>query len=152
MKNLPTLTILACAALSAARAADASDVKLADLIAQSEVIVYGHVVRSAKDTQNSVTFVPQTVLKGDGIAANNALPLCNAVGAPDSFDLRAVSKGLIIFARSTAECLQPVHGFASVIAVGRGGLAETAALYDQPAREPVATFLGKIRHLLQSAR
>jgi hypothetical protein len=151
MKNIPVLTALACTTLTAPPAAHSSDVKLADLVAQSEVIVYGHVVRSAKDTQNSVTFVPQTVLKGDGIAANTALPLCNTVGAADSFDLRAVSKALIIFATSTAECLKPVHGFASTIAVGRGR-AETAALYDQPARQPVAAFMAKIRHLLQSSK
>jgi hypothetical protein len=151
MKTLLRLAAVACVTLGVAPAARSSDVKLADLIAQSEIIVYGHVVRSARDTQNAVTFVPQTVLKGEGIAVNTALPLCNAVGANDSFDLRAVSKPLIIFANSTAECLKPVHGFASTIAVGRGK-AETAALYDQPARQPVAAFMAKIRHLLQTSK
>jgi hypothetical protein len=151
MKTVSVVTVVACVSLSVTPPAHSSDVKLADLVAQSEVIVYGHVVRSAKDTQNSVTFVPQSVLKGDGITVNTPLPLCNAVGASDSFDLRAVSKPLIIFANSTAECLKPVHGFASTIAVGHGK-AETAALYDQPAREPVSSFLAQIRHLLQSSK
>jgi hypothetical protein len=128
-----------------------ADIKLPDLVAQSEAILYGHVVKGNRDVGNQVSFLAQTVLKGQGFLPNAAVPLCNPVGSSDSYDLRSASKPLIVFVTSSADCLMPVHGLASTIVVS-GGYAQTAAIFDQPSREPVAGFLGKIRRLVGQAR
>jgi hypothetical protein len=128
----------------------ALDIKLADLVAQSEVIMYGHIIPGGGATESRVSFDPLLVLKGQGIPANKSVPVCNAAGGAESFDLRAARSPLIIFAKSSADCLMPVHGSASTIAVNRG-FAETTAIYDQPSKQRSAEFLAKIRRLVPQA-
>jgi hypothetical protein len=151
MKSNIAFLTLAVAMYCLPTVAGATDITLADLIAQSEMILYGHVAKGGNSTDTKVSFIPQAVLKGSGIAPGKPVPVCNTIGASDSFDLRAATKPLVVFAKSSADCLLPVHGIASTIVVSRG-LAETAAIFDQPSREPISSLLAKIRHIVQHAQ
>jgi hypothetical protein len=125
------------------------DITLAELVARSDVIVYGVVVNEPESKSHAVVVVPKAVLKGNIRANEDAFVVCNVVGDSESIDLNSVRRPLVVFAKRTPECLVPVHGITSTIVV-RDGIAATAAIVDQPSRQSVADFLEKVKQITSS--
>jgi hypothetical protein len=138
------LTALSLLAVSAGATAKLVDMKLSELVALSEVIVYGRVTSPDKGAEGTITFVAERVLKGAAVHKGMSVAICNAVDDSESLDLRAVHKRLVVFAKPDGPCFRPVHGISSTIIVSKG-VAATAAIVDQPSQQPLSDFLEKIR-------
>jgi len=125
------------------------DINLSDLIAQSDVIVYGLVVNGDEGGNATVVVMPRAVLKGEKPEKHRGFTICNVVGNTESLDLRSVRRPLVIFGKKNQDCLMPVHGISSTIVVYKG-LAATASIVDQPDQQAISEFLKRIRRIVSS--
>jgi hypothetical protein len=125
------------------------DINLSELVAQSDVIVYGQVVNGNEGDKDTVLVTPRAVLKGMKRENEKGFTICNIVGNTESLDLRSVHRPLVIFGRKNEDCLMPVHGISSTIVVDKG-LAATASIVDQPDQQPISEFLKRIRQIVSS--
>jgi hypothetical protein len=123
------------------------DINLSQLVAQSDVIVYGLVVSGNEGNKGTVIVTPKAVLKGAKLENEKGFIICNVVGKTESLDLRSVHRPLVIFASKNQDCLMPIHGISSTIIVNKG-LAATASIVDQPNQQSISEFLRKIRRMV----
>ena len=140
-------TIVVLLGVCSAAMARLLDVSLSELVAQSDVIVYGVVVNENGKNQGTVAITPKTVLKGAKGEDEKRFIVCNIVGNTESLDLREVHQPVVVFAKKNEDCLMPVHGISSTIVVNKG-LAATASIVDQPTQQSISEFLKRIRRIV----
>jgi hypothetical protein len=125
-------------------------VTLSQLVDESDTIVYGSFKltprAAAAQSESFVSFIPKSILRGQGIAVNEPIALCNTSGERVP-DLSKMTGTLVIFATKQLECFGLAHGNKSIIRV-KAGRARTGAMDDQPEAQPLKTLLNKIRVLV----
>ena len=124
-------------------------VSLSELVRKSDLIVYGHVnltVGVSGESPSLVSFVPETILKGNAIPGKSGITFCNPTG-DELPDLSKIAGQLVIFASKRPECFELSHGDRSLVPV-EAGVAKTVAIEGQPDTQSFRSFTRKLRLLV----
>jgi hypothetical protein len=157
MKNATRIIALAVVLCSPAPrlVAKVSSMSLAEMVKRSPIIVYGETleVDGSSPPRNVawVAFKTLVVVRGSESLAKEIIYLCNSPPPMMDYpDLRrwAGGVGVLFLTENNNGCFDLVHSYVSVVDV-RDNQATTAAIEDQPIRQPLGRFLKKVRSLIQ---
>jgi hypothetical protein len=126
-------------------------VSLDELIRESDVVVYGRVVKHSvtpTDKSNSIAWIkPIAILENkSGLSTGADIAICN-YSDTESVDLNAHPGKYVVFAKQGDHCYAPIAGLKSVVLI-QGDMALTGFIDGQPDKMKAREFLHKIRTLV----
>ena len=125
---------------------------LAELVQQSDVILYGetarHVATPPESDYATIWFKATSLPKKLRGLDFGDVPVCDEVMLRDTIDLRKFPGAYIVFARANRRgCFSPVAGYKSLIPV-QDGVAQTLNIDGEPDTQPLSTFLNKVLEMV----
>jgi hypothetical protein len=139
-------------AFSSATLGRMTDVTLAELVKESEAIVYGRVdsdtASREQSAANVVRFKILSVLKGQRlVGTDKTVSLCNAHSDSEQPDLSKLKGTAIVFVTRASNCFDLSHGYVSVVQV-TDSRASTYAIQGQPDSQLSQSFLKMVRAIV----
>jgi hypothetical protein len=120
-------------------------VTLSQLIAKSEIILYGRVDPALPPAAELVSFRAEVVLKGNTIVPPGNTLLCNPNDhGEESPDLSKLQGNIVIFLSKRGDCFDLSYGSKSIVDI-TGERANTSAIEGELASQPLDHFLKKVR-------
>jgi hypothetical protein len=120
-------------------------VTLWQLIAKSEIILYGRVDPALPTAAELVSFRTELILKGKTIVPPGNILLCNPNDhGEESPDLSKLQGNIVIFLSKRGGCFDLSYGSKSIVDT-TGERANTSAIEGESASQPLDHFLQKVR-------